>query len=307
MDTVKNLVGLQAVSQVWEASPAWYVWMSDAHGVYKFQLVQAEQLQDRDRHLSGIFAVKCFPYPHSNVFKTFSPEEKELRTSSLFDATHTPTFDHLDQLPEDAFNVAVIECDMHTDGIYARFTLESLSTLRTVDAIVSEGGPQAQRRDVPGWRLGGTFFNWLLAVYAYGSRTVPTRIQLRRSQGFETVQTSGLNVVYRDRPDIHCYTATVDFGQVSGSQSAEKHLQEQGDVLLDCKCPDHEKPPHALFEPVSDLFPLNELWWSLADADYPSHLGSTCGCSGHHDHSHHCHTPAFSAEKGPSRIDYRSD
>jgi len=296
VDTVKKLVGLQGVSQIWEVPPAWYIWMTDAHGVYKLQLAQAEQLDDRGRHLNGIFTVKCFPYPQSALFKTFSPEERELRTSSLFDETHTPKFEHLDQLSENAFNVAMIECDMCTDKSFARFTLESLSTLRTIDGAVPDAGPQVQRRFVPGWLLGRPFFNLLLAVYAYESKTVPTRIRLHRSPGFETVQTNGRNVEYHDSLDIHCYTASVDFGQASGNQNIEKELQEQGDVLLDCTCPNHKRPDHSLIEQVSDLFPVDELWWSLADADYPSHLGSTCGCSGHHDHSHHCHLPAFSTD-----------
>lgn len=299
MDAVKQRVGLQAVSQVWETQPAWYLWIDEAHGVYKLQLAQAEQLDDRGRHLNGIFTVKCFPYPQSPVFKTFSPEERELRISALFDETHTPTFEHLEQLPKDAFNVAMIECDMLTDGTFARFTLESLSTLKTVDNAASDAGPQALRRCVPGWQLGWPFFNWLLAVYAYESRTMPTRIRLGRSPGFETVQISNRNVIYRDSLDIRCYTGTVVFGQTSDNPDIDKDLQEHGDVLLDCTCSNHEKPDPALLERVSDLFPVNELWWSLAEADYPSHLGSTCGCADRHDHRHDCRNFSASPDRRP--------
>lgn len=289
VETVKNLVGLQAVSQVWQTPPAWYVWMTDAHGVYKLQLAQAEQLDDKGCHLNGIFTVKCFPYPHSALFKTFSPEERKLRTSSLFDETHTPKFEHLEQLPQDAFNVAMIECDMHTDGAFTRFMLESLSTLRTVSDAAFAAKPHEPCRCVPGWRLGMPFFNWLLAVYAFESRDKPTRIQLHRSPGFETVQTNGRNIEYRDCPDIHCYTASVDFGRAYDHQDINKAPQEHCDVLLDCTFSGHKKPHHSLLEQVSEIFSVNDLWWSLADANYQSRLSSTCGCCDHHDHSHHCH------------------
>jgi hypothetical protein len=292
VDTVKNLVGLQAVSQVWETTPAWYVWMTNAQGVYKLQLTHAEQLDDRGR-LKGIFTVKCFPYPQRSVFKTFSPEERALRNSPLFDDTDTPTFEHLDQLPEDAFNVAVIECDMHTDRESARFTLESLSMLRTVVEPSPDAGPQVQRRCVPGWQLGRPFFNWLLSAYAFESRTMPTRIRLCRSPGFETVQATGLKVAYRDSLDIHCYTACVDFGSAAAPPDLDQDLSEQGDMLLDCTFPDHAKPHDELFQKVSDLFSVDDLWWSLAVADYPSHLGSTCGCCDHHDHDHQCTRPVL--------------
>jgi len=297
VDTVKDLVGLQAISQVWETPPAWYVWMNNAHGVYKLQLAQSEQIDDRGLHLNGIFTVKCFPYTHSALFKTFSPEERELRTSTLFDETHTPKFEYLDQLPEDAFNVAMIECNL-TDGAFARFTLESLSELRTVGVPTPDDGTLARRRCVPGWRLGRSFFNWLLAVYAFESRTMPTRIRLSRSPGFETFQTNSRNVEYQESLDIHCYTASVDFGQVDNSPAIEKDFHEQGDVLLDGTFHNLDKPDHSFIEKASDLFPIDDLWWSLADANYPSQLGSTCGCSHHHNHSHLCRLPVLSNAKG---------
>jgi hypothetical protein len=161
-------LALKAVSQVWETSPAWYIWLQQGHGVYKLQLSQAEARDDAGIHLNGIFTVKCFPHPQDAVFETFSPEERALRTGPLFDHTQTPKFEHLDQLSENAFNVAMIECDMCTDKSFARFTLESLSTLRTIDGAAPDAGPQVQRRFVPGWLLGRPFFNLLLSDLARG-------------------------------------------------------------------------------------------------------------------------------------------
>jgi hypothetical protein len=148
--------------------------------------------------------------------------------------------------------------------------------------------------------LGRSFFNWLLAVYAFESRTVPTRIRLSRSPGFETVQAKNKSIEYRDSLDIHCYTASVNFGKSSCSPNIEKNFPEHGDVLLDHNFINHEKPHHSLTDQASDLFPIEDLWWSLAKANYSSHLGSTCGCSHHPNHSHHCHLPVFSPGQGGS-------
>ena len=41
VDNLKDLLGVEAVSQIWGNVPAWYVWLSDAQGVYQLQLVDA--------------------------------------------------------------------------------------------------------------------------------------------------------------------------------------------------------------------------------------------------------------------------
>ena len=41
VDDLKNLLGMEAVSQIWGDVPAWYMWLSDAQGVYQLQLVDA--------------------------------------------------------------------------------------------------------------------------------------------------------------------------------------------------------------------------------------------------------------------------
>jgi hypothetical protein len=315
VDTVKTLVGLKAVSQVWETSPAWYIWLQQGHGVYKLQLSQAEARDDAGIHLNGIFTVKCFPHPQDAVFETFSPEERALRTGPLFDHTQTPKFEHLDKLPPEAFNIAVIECDMDADGRYARFTLETMSSLRTV----SEEGPPADAthgqpagfgastsasRSVPGWRLGRPLFNWLLAAYAFQSRTKPARIRLSRSPGFVTVQASDPAVHYRTSTDIDCYTAAVYFGTPDPVVDDDGDLPEDSVLLLnwDAAASGRTQPARADVARVSRLLTIDALWWDLAEAVYSSHLGSTCGCSGCHDAAHHCGIQDFfHVDNDPSR------
>jgi len=41
VDELKDLLGMEAVSQIWGEVPAWYMWLSEAHGVYRLQLSDA--------------------------------------------------------------------------------------------------------------------------------------------------------------------------------------------------------------------------------------------------------------------------
>jgi hypothetical protein len=198
----------------------------------------------------------------------------------------------LDQLPEDAFNVAMIECNI-SDGdlcpFHAGEPIGAANQLMVTSPMPNRGSTQIRSRLAVG-----------PALFQLASRRVRIRKQNHAVAntampltGIRDVQTNDRNVEYRDSLDIHCYTASVDFGMVSGSPAIERDLQEHGDVLLDGTFRNHEKPDHSFIKQASDLFPVNDLWWSLADANYSSHLGSTCGCSHNHDHFHQCHLPVF--------------
>jgi hypothetical protein len=41
VDDLKDLLGMEAVSQIWGEVPAWYMWFSDAQGAYRLQLADA--------------------------------------------------------------------------------------------------------------------------------------------------------------------------------------------------------------------------------------------------------------------------
>lgn len=294
VDDVKSATGLQAVSQVWGKKPAWYFWVSDTQGVYALQLegITAPE-SDRQNWVSGIFAVKCYPFPHETVFESFSFQERSLILSDSFDHTHTPRFSHREQIPDTLFNVAAVELSVDRDDSLALFTLEGLDLMHiSYDSDVIQSYPVLQKekrfkrgetdRNVPGWDLSYPLFDRLLCLYSFYSKKTPLRLWLTRSPGFAYVFDNDR----ADRvpaPEINLFSLSVLFGDTEAKDNKEANLicrQDIGDdqeVVHDRSfhCDHfHREPDQSPHVP-----PLNEQWWSLAHSNFKSTLSSTCGCN----------------------------
>jgi len=298
---LKERLGIEAVSQVWGDIPAWYLWLSDAPGVYHLQL--ADTIIDKGCPLpqQGIFPIKCYPFSNTTVFDAFSYEEQCLCRSRFFDETHTPRFEEKEKISDSLFNVGVMEYKANPDDTMACFTLESLDTLRCVypEEMVLDFDLIRKRRrykegetgrSVPGWELAYPVFDRLLCMYAFYSKTTPVRVRITRSPGFEYCHTGNHMFECVDTSDIHRLTAAVLFADPSvrdhGRETDEPAIAETEEerdpteVLLDRTFPCghfHESDKMACAG-MGDDTPVNERWWSLADTDYKSELASTCGC-----------------------------
>lgn len=292
VEAVKEILGLKAVSQVWGEKPGWYFWISQAPGAYHLQMEGASPKKD---FVTGIFSVKCYPYPHHEmVFQSFSAEEQDLILSDFFDNTNTPRLEHLDVIPETLYNVGIMEHTVDSDDSVALFTFEALDAMRIrYEQETVQEYPLIKRkkrfrrgeigREVPAWHIGYLFFDRMLSLYANYSKRKPGRVVMTRSPGFEYVhnQTNGFKCL--DSKEIWVNALTVLFS--SDKETVEprserligEHIAGAGqEVVYDrtFRCghlhPDHDQIP---------LIPtLNEQWWNLADANYKSELGSACGC-----------------------------
>lgn len=307
------MLGIQAASQVWGDQPAWYLWLSEAMGTYQLKLAGPVPDDDQAQGLRGIFSVKCYPYANQDVFRTFSRAERRVINSPCVDDTHTPRFEDREKIPDDLFNVAVIDYAVDREDTMACLTLESLSTWRLINGQPGTDEdhrhPHDSRRKpdrcVPGWQLGLPVFDRLLSMFAFFSRMSPSRIRVTRGSGFEVIRTESTAMVPRQAADINCYTASVLFSTAGEGHRAGGPAQrslmdqaaspEQSEVLFDQVFPENRFRSPDASTGISDVFPLNRLWWSLATADHRSELGSTCGCEGSHEHhglpcGHHtCH------------------
>lgn len=298
-EKVKDLIGLEAVSQVWGDKPAWYFWISQAPGVYYLQLEEVfDEYWESDDLATGIFTIKCYPYTQGKVFQSFSFEEQSFIQSKFFDHTHTPRFEQKEKIPKTLFNVATFELTIDAHDNLALFTFESLDfmrisynqeTLQSYPAIKKEKQFKAgeKGRDVPGFELGYLLFDRILSLYSFYSKTKPARVLLTRSPGFEYVYDSTRTFQCVDTDDISIYMLNVLFVQNSGKKidKCEKLIEEQlkggkHEVVFDqqfqCGHLHHNQNLSLL------KTPLNDLWWSLADSDYKSELASSCGCENDH-------------------------
>jgi hypothetical protein len=112
-------------------------------------------------------------------------------------------------------------------------------------------------------------------------------VLLSRSPGFEYVYDSTQTFQCLDTDDVSIHMLNVLFAKnnqkknVNGDELIEKRLKEgRHEVVFDqqfqCGHLHHNQNLSVL------TTPLNNQWWSLAEADYKSELASTCGCSDHH-------------------------
>ncbi|WP_372680838.1 hypothetical protein [Desulfosarcina sp.] len=301
IDELKALLEMEAVSQIWGDAPAWYMWLSDAHGVYRLQLEAAMNEEKNPANKQGYFSIKCYPFDNTTVFDTFSYEEQVLSQSRLFDDTHTPRFEELQRIPDSLFNVAAMIYRVNQDDTMACFTLESLDTLRCVypeETVVNVdliGKTRCYRkgeigRSVPGWQLGYPVFDRLLGMYAHYSKAKPARVRITRSSGFEYVHAGDRTFNCLDAPKIHRLAASVLFASPDRPDkridSNELDVLEpegesgQVEILLDRAFPcghHHHAEKTAPYQSVVGAS-VNPLWWSLAETAYASNLASTCGC-----------------------------
>jgi len=291
VEKVKEILGLKAVSQVWGERPAWYFWISQAPGVYHLQMEDASPKRDL---VAGIFSVKCYPFPHEKIFHCFSAEEQELIESDFFDHTNTPRFEHLSIIPKTFFNVGIIEYAVGPNDGPVLFTFEALDAMRiryeqeTVQPYVLVKKKKRFRRgeigrDVPAWDVGYLFFDRVVSLYSNYSKRKPARVIMTRSPGFEYVHNEKSGFECLDSKEVWINALTVLFSSDAGivdprgEELIGEHITGGGqEVVYDrtFRC-GHLHHEHS----QSPSMPtLNGQWWELADANYRSELGSTCGC-----------------------------
>ena len=78
----RNGLGLKYISQMWDASPYWYLWFVDRPGVYKMSLQQCTEAVDWDWR--AFFRISYYPRPEEEAFKGLSMLEQICRMSEAF-------------------------------------------------------------------------------------------------------------------------------------------------------------------------------------------------------------------------------
>lgn len=293
----KESLGIQGVSQVWGDMPAWYFWISESPGAYLFQLEEAGEESDGGGS-RGLFSIKYYPRPGTEVFGRFSFEERSLIESDLFDNTGTPLAEAREKIPESLFNVAAVECVLGSDDAASRFTMESLDLMCIRDETeVRRTSPGSNReehfrpgevgRSVPGWEIAYPLFDRLICLFAHYRKQKPTHIFMTRSPGFEYVYQGNKKLICRETDAVGVFALNILFPAsgttqitIGGGLPTGANDDTLCVVVFDHRSPcGHYHPPAARLPLVGSL---NPQWWSLADIHFRSQLASTCGCD--HDH-----------------------
>ena len=297
VESVKQAIGLEAVSQVWGEQPAWYFWIKNAPGAFSLQLEHAStQIAGNEEWGNGIFSIKHYPHPRQEGFKNFSFQEQCFIRSEYFDRTHTPRFEYKDKIPATLFNVATMEYLAGPDDGPALFSLESLDVMRvsykqqSVQKYATLGKNRVFKRgetdrSVSGWELGFTLFDRLLSLYSFYSKNKPHRVLITRAPGFEYVFGGSQSMQCVDASDLSIFSLDVLFAS-KNQEIADPEIKD----LMDRRINGDDREVvydrsflyghfHNETNPFSLPIPLNGQWWSLAESDFKSELASTCGCA----------------------------
>ena len=288
-------IGFKGVSQVWEGPPAWYFWLKDAPGVFHLALLNAGVVSvDKESLPRALFVIKCYPYKHGRYFESFSFLEKKLICSNFFDSTNTPVFEFREKIPQDLFNVAMLEMTMDHNAQQVLFSLEALNILRSRYAqVTTQSFPAIDLnrrftqgeidRDLPGLEVAYPLFDCLLCLHANASKQAPYQIQCSQMPGFEIAIKDG--EAYDDAiSDIQQYRLDVCYGPSrNGFFKSLMAIDEDSDGQKANIIYDRTFPcGHYHDEGIQANLPItiNRKWWMFAHKQYNSELASSCGCCG---------------------------
>jgi hypothetical protein len=286
IDSVKQLTGINAVSQVWGERPEWYLWIAGAAGPYNLSLHHTSAIvSDGGILQQGLFAIKCYPYRDTPLFSSFSEAERQLIQSGRFDHTNTPCFEAQTQIPETFFSIGTLTITANVEGSFAALTFEAMDAFRLFQGCDStherpaDGLTPKMLRNVPGWEIGYPLFDRINALHAFSARCAPCYYRLTRTRGFEHLVSPEQKIEVRPSPTCRLISASVLF---SAETDSDKRLiaewitdLEAGDEIL------VEKKFQIGSESSGECqdIGVNMLWWRLANAEFKCCLNSTCGCS----------------------------
>jgi len=302
VEPVQKMLDLTGVSQVWGDRPEWYIWINGAPGVYALVFEEGETIEAADQTLHlGQFAFKCYPYVDASVFDSFSPQEREMVNSELFDHTHTPRLEARQRVPETFFTVGSLSFMLNAAETVAMLTFDSLDFLRWSSITAKTGqrnGLNEARgkrliRNIPAWQVGYPLFDRLISLYAFYSKQSPAFIGATRSPGFECLVDIDQTLESRVCDETRQYSTSVLFLDATATEELvdknwRAHLDPVEKIVFEHAC-SHSACNHVAADGQPQVV-INPLWWDLAHADFKSELTSTCGCEDHEDH-------AFEAEK----------
>lgn len=290
VETLRSMLGLEGVSQVWNGCAAWYFWLRQAPGAYALAVSEGDIFTSNDHRLyEGRFVLKCYPCTTHPGFSGFSPDERRLVQSERFDATHTPRFENAEAISDSLFVVGGISLLCDPKESLALLTYQSLDALRThesgqaFDTLDRTREPAVTQliRDVPGWVIGYPLFDCLVGLYAHRAKRPPTFIGVARCQGFEHTVFADRKIVCQPSQTATQLSLSIGF-DMPGSDPERIETLWQERLSSDEEIQTVLKPPPSINMPPNmarsiDAV-LNPLWWEIAASDFKSDLNSTCGC-----------------------------
>ncbi len=290
-------LGISGISQEWGEELGYYIWLSQADCSYALRMESCELAAPYQGLAKAIFSIRCFPYADSKIIHAFSPQERALLKSDLFDSTNTPRLECLAAIPAGYFVIAALEITVDLGCGAAAFILASLDHMVTrpsapLDAVTEGSHYRCSGtangltlRNIPAWPLAYPLFDKIVSMYAFRFRVPPYLALHRETRGYEFIAEDGADLGYPVDSDASTLRSlTVAFQPHLSRQSIPltQYLQDEiahhsCEVLFDGDSSESHWGG-SLFDQSRVPSLLDPLWWALPYRYYTSNLGTTCGC-----------------------------
>ena len=291
---MKNFIGLQGVSPVWQDTPASYFWVSKSHCVYSLELIDGlPEPRSNGEFFDFQMLVRAFPFRNSSLYNGFSEIEKDAINGPLFDGSNTPRIECLEKLDKNLFIISGIEWFCAKDGSWNIFALNALESSVTrygfsLDATPSSNPQEGNSilREIPSWKLSMPLFEILNSLYSLYSKQKPQRVKLTSEPGFEYVLTSSKGVeIFENKSAQSLNLATLFCSETdSKSNTFDSLFYEQtttsdsGHVVFDWMSNSTNTNPQGLDVPFCENL-VGENWWTISDLKLESRMTCPCGCN----------------------------
>jgi hypothetical protein len=290
---VQSMLGLKAISQVWNGRAEWYLWLEQAPGVYALSFIDGQDVHLAGRRFhEGFFAIKCFPYRSHDDFADYAPEERRLIESDWFDTTNTPRFEAQRQIPDSLFCIGGFSMVIDPHGDLALMTFESLDALK-LHQLRETSGDEAETaapfliRNVAGWKTGALLFDCLVGLHANSCKQPPIFAGATCSHGFESILSPEPIVDCRPSQECRRMSLSIGFDLPADASNAidalwRMRLDPTETILAATLLPETASARTDCLFP-KDLA-INPLWWDIAHSNFRSELNTACGCADGHCH-----------------------
>lgn len=186
---LRNLIGIDKVSQIFDGEYGWYFWLSGRQGVWELCCA------DWGKKFAWPycrFLLRYYPHPEEKVFENFSFGEQIMRLSPSFTDYGCPKFDSRGEIDESYYVVGKLDIFLRSKIIVAilksqdrwiEYRPQGLKVEKPGGErvwVVEEGGKD---RDVPGWDLSWQYFDCLVKAFCCIQKTPPSMVRLKSYPG----------------------------------------------------------------------------------------------------------------------------
>ncbi len=252
----RRAIGFRQISRLVDDHLAWYLWTDDRPGAYLVELSESSGWDAWGAPVRADLLVRYYPHPEEAAFATYSPVERRLRTSALFDGTGTPTLRGRAEIDPALFLAGVLR--LSSLPSVSGLVLALLAQSEWREVVERPDGPHVLRR-VPGWDLSFPLFDKLVLAQAYVNHLVPAAARAGRLEGMAWVRATDHSWSVRPDPALEGWSCAVVLSSGPEALSpvdALKALEGAADPTLS-----EEVIAETLTAPSTRLACIDPAWW----------------------------------------------